>query len=89
MVLNVKTLAHGPTYATDKNMQFLKQYRVAIIGALLGAAVGYLYWKFFGSVGGATPIESSSGISAFYGSVAGVFSAGILEGFVKDYRNKN
>ena len=43
-----------------------------IIGALVGAVLGYLYYRLVGCVTGTCPITSSPYISTIYGAVIGV-----------------
>ena len=41
------------------NKKTLKKYLPEIIGTLLGAVVGYLYWKYVGCVSGTCTIKSN------------------------------
>lgn len=42
-----------------------------IIGALIGAAAGYLYYRLVGCASGSCPITSNPYISTVYGAVIG------------------
>lgn len=50
---------------------FLQNNILAIIGVLVGALGGYLYWKFVGCNTGTCPITSSPLNSTLYGAVLG------------------
>jgi hypothetical protein len=47
---------------------FLKQ----IIGVVIGAALGFAYWRFIGCASGTCPITSNPWISTSYGAVIGL-----------------
>ena len=53
-----------------------KKYLLPVIGLVLGAAAGYIYWKEVGCVSGTCPIYSIWYRSTLYGAVLGflVFS---------------
>lgn len=53
----------------DKLKRFLKNNRLTLIGVLLGAVGGYLYWYFIGCNTGSCPITSSPVNSAIWGAV--------------------
>ena len=55
---------------TSPNKTFVK-YLPALILTLLGAAGGYLYYRFVGCVSGACPITSNPIISTLYGAIIG------------------
>ena len=50
---------------------------LVLIGVLIGALAGFLYWKFVGCNSGTCPITSNPFISSIYGAVMGglLFSA--------------
>ncbi len=43
-----------------------------LIGTVIGAGLGFLYYKFVGCSSGACPITSSPIISSLYGAVMGM-----------------
>lgn len=56
----------------NKFIEFLKKYKLAILGLILGAIGGFLYWHFIGCASGACPITGNPYISTGYGAVLGV-----------------
>lgn len=50
---------------------FLKKYQLTIIGALLGAIGGYLYYHFVGCNSGTCAITSKPVNSTLYGALMG------------------
>lgn len=65
-------------------MQIIKNYWTYILGALIGAVAGYLYWFYIGCSSGTCPITSSPIISTLYGVLMG----GLLGSFFKKIINK-
>jgi xanthine/uracil permease len=53
-------------------MTILKKYRLTIIGFLVGAVGGYLYYYFVGCSTGACPITSNPWRMTLYGSLMGM-----------------
>ena len=51
--------------------KFAKKHLLTIIGLIIGAATGYLYWKFVGCGSGSCAITSNPINSTLYGSVMG------------------
>lgn len=47
-----------------------------VVGGALGAAAGYLYYRFVGCPSGTCPITSNPYISTLYGAVMGLLIAG-------------
>lgn len=47
-----------------------------VVGGVLGAAAGYLYYRFVGCPSGTCPITSNPYISTLYGAVMGLLIAG-------------
>lgn len=52
-------------------VHFLKRHMLRIIGILVGAAGGYLYYFFVGCASGTCPITSNPYISILYGALMG------------------
>ena len=50
---------------------WIKKHRVTIIGGLVGAIGGFLYWKFVGCSSGTCPITSNPLNSSLYGVLIG------------------
>jgi hypothetical protein len=48
-----------------------------IIGIVIGAAIGFVYYKFVGCASGTCPLTSNPFISTIYGAVMGALIAGI------------
>lgn len=53
-------------------MQFLTIYKWVILGASIGAILGYAYYYFIGCSTGNCPITSNPITSLLYGAVMGV-----------------
>jgi hypothetical protein len=51
--------------------RFLKKYITYIIGIIVGAIAGFLYYYFIGCSSGTCPITSNPYISIVYGAVLG------------------
>ena len=61
--------------------EILKEQVLAIIGIILGAIGGYLYWYYIGCVSGTCPITSSPIMSTIWGALLGGL---LLSMFKKD-----
>jgi len=57
----------------------LSNFKYSIIGALLGAIGGYIYYANVGCVSGTCAITSNPVNSTIYGLITGWLIAGILE----------
>jgi hypothetical protein len=66
---------------SDASMKFLKSNVFTIVGMVLGAAGGYLYYHFVGCASGTCAITSNPWISTLYGSMMGGL---LLNTFQKD-----
>lgn len=55
---------------------FVQKYKLEILGLVLGALAGYLYWKYIGCASGTCMITSKPLNSSLYGAIMGylVFS---------------
>ncbi|WP_324756236.1 DUF6132 family protein [Sphingobacterium thalpophilum] len=61
--------------------KFTKKYLFTLIGAIIGAASGFLYWKFIGCSTGSCAITSNPVNSTLYGAAMGGL---LLSTFKKD-----
>ena len=61
--------------------EILKEQVLAIVGIILGAIGGYLYWHYIGCVSGTCPITSSPIMSTIWGALLGGL---LLSMFKKD-----
>ncbi len=52
-------------------MNFIKQYGITILGIILGAIGGYLYYHFVGCASGSCAITSKPINSTMYGALMG------------------
>lgn len=53
-------------------MNIIKNNALAIVGAIIGAMAGFIYWEFVGCNSGSCAITSSPTYSTLYGSFLGV-----------------
>lgn len=60
-------------------MVLLKKHKFAIIGVLLGAILGYIYYAKVGCVTGSCAITSSPINSSLYGGVMGYLVTGMFK----------
>lgn len=60
-------------------MTLLKKYSLTIIGALIGAVAGFLYWQQVGCASGTCAITSSPVNSSLYGALMGALLANIFQ----------
>ena len=49
----------------------LSKYKLEVIGLILGAIAGFLYWKFIGCASGTCMITSKPLNSSLYGALVG------------------
>ncbi|MBT0549038.1 DUF6132 family protein [Riemerella anatipestifer] len=52
-------------------IDFIKSHKLSIVGAIIGAVSGYLYWKFVGCSTGTCAITSKPINSTLYGGIMG------------------
>ncbi len=52
-------------------MNFIKKYKLTVIGVIAGAIGGYLYYHFVGCTSGTCPITSKPLNSSLYGALMG------------------
>jgi len=60
-------------------MKLVKNNWTYILGALVGAIGGYLYWRYVGCTTGTCPITSSPTNTIIYGAVMGALLGGIFK----------
>ena len=63
----------------------IKKYRLTIIGIVIGAILGYLYYYFIGCSSGTCPLTSKPINSTIYGAVMG----GLLLNLLKKSKPKS
>jgi uncharacterized membrane protein YeaQ/YmgE (transglycosylase-associated protein family) len=66
-------------------MNFVKKYKLTIIGIIVGAIVGYLYYHFVGCSSGTCAITSKPINSTLYGALLG----GLLLNTLKKDKEKS
>jgi len=59
-----------------------------IIGLLIGATAGFLYWKFVGCIDGTCMITSKWPNSTAYGGVMGVLFGDMIRSSIDEYKRK-
>lgn len=64
-------------------LSFFKKYQLSLIGTLLGAIAGWLYWNYVGCSSGTCAITSKPLNSTLYGALMGYLVAGIFQKDVK------
>jgi hypothetical protein len=62
---------------------FLKKYLPEIAGILLGAAGGYLYWKYVGCVSGTCAIKSNWYLMVPWGAVLGYLAGSVVGDMIR------
>jgi phage shock protein E len=61
----------------------IKKYQRNLIGIILGAIAGFLYWNYVGCASGTCAITSKPLNSTLYGALMGYLVAGIFKRNVK------
>ncbi|MCE2742455.1 MAG: DUF6132 family protein [Fluviicola sp.] len=62
-------------------MKFIQKYKITLIGVIVGAIGGYLYYHFVGCASGTCAITSKPLNSSLYGAMMGGL---LFNGFQKD-----
>ncbi|MBS1490234.1 MAG: hypothetical protein JSS93_06890 [Bacteroidetes bacterium] len=57
----------------------MRKYALEIVGAGIGCAAGWLYWKYIGCNSGSCPITSNPLHSSLYGTVMGILLFGMFK----------
>ena len=60
-------------------MKYIKNNLTYILGGILGAAAGYLYWRYVGCATGTCPITASPVNSTIYGVIIGILLGGLFK----------
>ena len=58
---------------------FLRKHWPVLLGVVVGAVAGYLYWRYVGCTTGSCPITSSPVNSTLWGAVMGGLLGNILQ----------
>jgi Family of unknown function (DUF6132) len=64
-------------------LSFVKKYQRNLIGIIIGAIAGWLYWHFVGCSSGTCAITSKPMNSSLYGALMGYLIAGMFQKDVK------
>lgn len=64
-------------------MKYIKKNKFALIGAVLGLLVGYLYYHFVGCDSGSCSITSKPINSTMYGGVLGALLLSLVDGYLE------
>ena len=64
-------------------LSFVKKYQRNLIGIVIGAIAGWLYWHFVGCSSGTCSITSKPINSTLYGALMGYLVAGVFQKNVK------
>jgi hypothetical protein len=64
-------------------LSFVKKYQRNLIGIVIGAIAGWLYWHFVGCSSGTCAITSKPMNSSLYGALMGYLIAGMFQKDVK------
>lgn len=57
---------------------FMQKYWLLVVGFVVGAVGGWMYWRFVGCLGGSCPIWSNMYIATGYGGLLGFLLAGLV-----------
>lgn len=68
---------------------FIQTHKLRIIGAIVGALGGYLYYYFIGCASGTCPITSNPYISIGYGTLLGILLFDLFRKSEKKQPKKN
>lgn len=68
----------------ERILKILSKNKLALIGAGIGAVLGYLYFYYIGCSSGSCPITSKPLNSTLYGALMGTLFFSMFEGKSKD-----
>lgn len=66
---------------------FVKKYKLSLIGIIVGAILGYAYYHFIGCTDGTCAITSKPVNSTIYGMIMGYLMFSIFESNKKTQKN--
>jgi hypothetical protein len=66
--------------------EFLRKHTFIIITTAIGAAGGFLYWKFVGCVSGTCPIKSVWYMSTLWGLAVGYLAGSIIKDIIAYFK---
>lgn len=69
-------------------LRLLNKYKLYVVGAILGALAGYLYWQYVGCESGTCAITSKPLNSTLYGSLMGTLFLGMFDNQKQDTRHE-
>ena len=64
-------------------MKFIRDKKIILLFALLGAIGGFLYWRFVGCESGTCAIKSVWYWSTLWGAVLGYLVGDMVDGYLK------
>ena len=65
-----------------------RKYNVSILSSVLGAVIGYYYWKYYGCENGCT-IKSNPRLMILYGLILGFLSGDLMKSIYLKIRKKH
>jgi hypothetical protein len=68
--------------------EFIKKHYLLILFTFLGAAGGFLYWKFIGCESGACMIKSKWYLSTLWGAAFGYLAGSIIKDLIVKFSRK-
>lgn len=71
----------------EKIKEIIKREKLTLIGAVVGAIAGFLYWYYIGCSSGSCPITSSPTGSLLYGMLLGALFFSIFKTKSKSENN--
>lgn len=69
-------------------VDFISKYRLPLIFGFLGAAGGFLYWRFVGCLSGTCPIQSVWYWSTLWGGAVGYLVGDLIRDVLKKREKK-
>ena len=69
-------------------MEFIRKNTFVIVFTVIGAAGGFLYWKFVGCQSGTCPIKSVWYWSTLYGALLGGLAGSLINDVISKYKKK-